>query len=147
MTSALDIVDGEVRELVRRRSLDPVREPDVARRLVEEVVADYQDRAMVSALPALPDPRGTAQSIFDQVAGFGPLQPLLDDPVVEEIWINDPGRVFVARRGRSELTTVILTTAEVADLVERMLRVSGRRLDLSSPFVDAQLKARYINEI
>jgi pilus assembly protein CpaF len=47
--------------------------------------------------------------------------------------------VFVARRGRSELTTVILTSDQVADLVERMLRLSGRRLDLSTPFVDAQL--------
>jgi pilus assembly protein CpaF len=47
--------------------------------------------------------------------------------------------VFVARRGRSELTTVILTAEQVADLVERMLRLSGRRLDLSTPFVDAQL--------
>jgi pilus assembly protein CpaF len=54
-------------------------------------------------------------------------------------WINEPGRVFIARRGRSQLTTVILSSEQVADLVERMLRVSGRRLDLSTPFVDAQL--------
>jgi pilus assembly protein CpaF len=73
------------------------------------------------------------------VAGFGPLQPFLDDPEIEEIWINEPGRVFVARRGRSELTTLILTSDAVADLVERMLRSSGRRIDLSTPFVDAML--------
>jgi pilus assembly protein CpaF len=77
--------------------------------------------------------------VVDAVAGFGPLQPLLDDPEIEEIWINEPGRVFVARRGRSELTTLILTGDEVADLVERMLRSSGRRIDLSTPFVDAML--------
>jgi pilus assembly protein CpaF len=47
--------------------------------------------------------------------------------------------VFVARRGRSELTTVILTADQVADLVERMLRPTGRRVDLSTPFVDAML--------
>jgi pilus assembly protein CpaF len=133
------IIEDEVRQLVRRRSLDPVLEPDAARRLVEEVVADYLDRAAVSTLPPLPDPVGVARSVFDQVAGFGPLQPFFDDPLVEEIWINEPGRVFVARRGRSELTTVILTAEQVADLVERMLRISGRRLDLSAPFVDAQL--------
>jgi pilus assembly protein CpaF len=73
------------------------------------------------------------------MAGFGPLQPFLDDPEIEEIWINEPGRVFVARRGRSQLTTLILTSDEVADLVERMLRSSGRRIDLSTPFVDAML--------
>ena len=77
--------------------------------------------------------------MFDEVAGFGQLQQFFDDPTIEEIWINEPGRVFIARRGRSELTTVILTAEQVADLVERMLRISGRRLDLSQPFVDAQL--------
>jgi pilus assembly protein CpaF len=133
------IVEDEVRELVRRRSLDPVLEPDITRRLVDEVVADYLDRAAVSALPPLGDPSQAARAVFDQVAGFGPLQRYFDDRTVEEIWINEPGRVFVARQGRSELTNVILTSAEVADLVERMLRLSGRRLDLSAPFVDAQL--------
>ena len=73
------------------------------------------------------------------MAGFGPLQRYLDDPEVEEIWVNEPGRVFVARRGRSELTTTILAPGELADLVERMLRTSGRRIDLSTPFVDAML--------
>lgn len=56
-----------------------------------------------------------------------------------EFWINAPTQVFVARRGESELTTTILTDGQVRDLVEKMLKVSGRRLDLSSPFVDASL--------
>ncbi|HEU5270522.1 MAG TPA: ATPase, T2SS/T4P/T4SS family [Jatrophihabitans sp.] len=133
------IIEDEVRELVRRRALDPVLEPDATRRLVDEVVADYLDRAAVSALPPLADPGRAARAVFDEVAGFGQLQQFFDDGMVEEIWINEPGRVFIARRGRSELTTVLLTAEQVADLVERMLRVSGRRLDLSQPFVDAQL--------
>src|SRR5436305_10018567 len=139
MPTSVAIIEDEVRELVRRRALDPVLEPDATRRLVEEVVADYLDRAAVSTLPPLPDPLQTARTVFDEVAGFGQLQQFFDDPAVEEIWINEPGRVFIARRGRSELTTVILTSEQVADLVERMLRISGRRLDLSTPFVDAQL--------
>jgi pilus assembly protein CpaF len=139
VSGGVAIVEDEVRELVRRRSLDPVLEPDITRRLVDEVVADYLDRAAVSALPPLGDPSQAARAVFDQVAGFGPLQRYFDDRTVEEIWINEPGRVFVARQGRSELTNVILTSGEVADLVERMLRLSGRRLDLSAPFVDAQL--------
>lgn len=139
MASAQAIVEGEVRELVRRRQLDPVLEPEATRRLVDEVLSDYLDRAAMSALPPLGDADAAARTVFDQVAGFGPLQQYFDDREVEEIWINEPGRVFIARRGRSELTTVILTSDEVADLVERMLRLSGRRLDLSAPFVDAQL--------
>ena len=47
--------------------------------------------------------------------------------------------MFVARRGRSELTTTILAPGEPADLVERMLRTSGRRIDMSTPFVDAMM--------
>jgi len=47
--------------------------------------------------------------------------------------------VFVARNGVSELTTTVLAPGEVRDLVERMLKPSGRRLDLSSPFVDADV--------
>jgi len=139
VTSALSIVEGEVRELVRRRSLDPVIESDATRRLVNDVVQDYQDRALMSQLPSLGDPVAAARAVFDNVAGFGVLQQYFDDPTVEEIWINEPGRVFVARRGRSELTTTVLTSEQVATLVEQMLRISGRRLDLSTPFVDAQL--------
>jgi pilus assembly protein CpaF len=139
MTSGPAIVEGEVRELVRRRGIDPTTDPAAVGRLVEEVVADYLDRAVTSTLPPLGETVALSRLILDSVAGFGPLQPYLDDPSIEEIWINEPGRVFVARRGLSELTTLILTAAEVAELVERMLRSSGRRIDLSVPFVDAML--------
>ncbi|MFC7406399.1 ATPase, T2SS/T4P/T4SS family [Georgenia alba] len=53
--------------------------------------------------------------------------------------MNEPGKVFVARSGKSELTTTILEESQIRDLVERMLRLSGRRLDLSTPFADASL--------
>ncbi|MCW2611904.1 MAG: pilus assembly protein CpaF [Actinomycetota bacterium] len=137
--TAVDIVDAEVRELIRRRGLDPTREPAAVRRLIDEVLADYSDRALTGTLPALADPTGAARTVYDTVAGLGPLQRFLDDPEVEEIWVNGPGRVFVARRGRSELTTTILSAGQAADLVERMLKGTGRRVDLSTPFVDAML--------
>ncbi len=119
--------------------MDPLAQPQTVRALVAEVLADYDERTMSGALPALGDPGAAARSVFDSVAGYGPLQPYLDDPTVEEVWINEPGRVFVARHGRSELTTVVLTSDEVRDLVERMLKASNRRVDLSQPFVDAML--------
>lgn len=74
-----------------------------------------------------------------ELTGFGALQTFLDDPSIEEIWINSPQRVFVARKGVPELTDLSLTEAQVRDLVERMLQSSGRRVDMSSPFVDASL--------
>ena len=70
---------------------------------------------------------------------FGPLQELIDDSEVEEIWINSPSQVFVARSGQSELTNLILTKEVVQDLIERLLIWGGRRLDVSTPFVDARL--------
>lgn len=137
--SATRLVEDEVRELVRRRSLDPARDLADVRGVVVEVLADYAERATDGLLPPLGDPAQAERAVLDAVAGLGPLQRYLDDPEVEEVWINEPGKVFVARRGRSELTTTILTTEEVAELVERMLKSSGRRVDLSSPFVDAVL--------
>ena len=134
---AVTIVEDEVRELVRRRALDPARDLDGVRRLVDEVIAEYDDRALTGLLPALADPAAAARTVLDAVAGLGPLQRYLDDPEVEEVWVNEPGKVFIARAGRSELTTTILGEQEVRDLVERMLKSSGRRVDLSSPFVDA----------
>jgi len=70
---------------------------------------------------------------------FGPLQELIDDSEVEEIWINSPSQVFIARSGQSELTNLILTKEVVQDLIERLLIWGGRRLDVSTPFVDARL--------
>jgi pilus assembly protein CpaF len=88
VSSAFDTVEAEVRELVRRRGLDPVEDRLAMRRLIDEVVLDYDERAMSSTLPPLPDPRLAARAVYDAVAGFGPLQRHLDDPEIEEIWIN-----------------------------------------------------------
>ncbi|GED09161.1 pilus assembly protein CpaF [Cellulosimicrobium cellulans] len=138
-THAVGVLEGEVRELVRRRGVDPVRDRAAVDELVREAVADYETRSALGAVAPLADPTAAGRAVVDSVAGLGPLQPYLDDPEIEEIWINAPSQVFVARGGRSELTTTILTAEQVRDLVEQMLRSSGRRLDLSSPFVDASL--------
>ena len=132
-------VEGEVRELVRRSGIDPVRDGSEMRRLVSDAVRDYDDRSLHGGLPVLGDPKEAVHSILAVVAGYGPLQQYFDDPLVEEIWINSPTKIFVARGGVAELTTTILTADDVRDLVERMLKSSGRRVDLSSPFVDATL--------
>ena len=107
--NAIAAVEDEVRELVRRRGLDPVADPAAVRRLVDEVITDYDERSVGGTLPQLLDARVAARQVFDAVAGFGPLQKYLDDPTVEEIWINEPTKVFIARRGVHELTTTILT--------------------------------------
>ena len=139
MATATEHIQVEVRELIRRRGIDPVADPRSARDLINEVINHYEDRAATSSLPPMLHRNVVTREIFDAVAGFGPLQRFLDDHEIEEIWVNQPGQVFVARNGRSELTTTMLGSGEIRDLVERMLKPSGRRLDLSSPFVDALL--------
>ncbi|TLM85663.1 CpaF family protein [Pseudarthrobacter sp. NamE2] len=136
---ALGIVEDEVRELIRRRGLDPLKQAGEVRRLVEAAVTDYDERALMAPLPPLGPLDSARRFLFDAVAGFGVLQPLLDDPTIEEIWLNAPNEIFVARNGESELTSLSLSEQQVRDLVERMLKSSGRRLDMSSPFVDAAL--------
>ncbi|MBW9204923.1 Flp pilus assembly complex ATPase component TadA [Mumia sp. zg.B17] len=129
----------EVRAHVRAQGVDPLRDAATVRRIAEEVAAAHDQRSLTGAVAALTDPDATVGELVAAVSGLGPLQPYLDDPEVEEIWINEPSRVFVARGGRHELTSVILGPVEVRELVERMLATSGRRLDLSQPFVDATL--------
>lgn len=83
--------------------------------------------------------RQTKQQVKDHLLGFGQLQPLLDDASIEEIWLNDEQQVFIARAGISERLKIQINTDELRVVIERMLRPTGRRLDRSSPFVDASL--------
>ena len=139
MSSALSHITDRVRERVRRDGVDLGSDHALASRYVRDEVQRYSERALSGALPMLSDEAHTARQIVAAITGFGVLQPYLDDPEIEEIWINGPERVFVARAGVPELTDIRLTASEVRDLVERMLQSSGRRVDLSSPFVDASL--------
>jgi len=135
----VDDLDEQLREAVRREGVDPQRDVAVVRRIAESLVRDHDERSLTGVVQPVSDPVAVVGELVARVAGFGSLQAYLDDPAIEEIWINDPSRVFVARNGRHELTNLILTAAQVEELVERMLKSSGRRIDLSQPFVDAML--------
>lgn len=78
--------------------------------------------------------------LANQLSAYGPLQPLLDDPAIEEIWLNGNSEVFVARAGVSYAMDIGIDQELVQTLVEKMLRNTGRRLDRSAPFVDASLE-------
>jgi len=136
---AATAIESQVRELIRKRGVDPVRDVGAVRTMVDDALASWEQRALAGAVAPYEDRLTVAKSVLDNVAGLGPLQAYLDDPEIEEIWINEPAQVYVARQGQSELTSTILTAQQVRDLVEHMLKLSGRRLDLSSPFVDASL--------
>ena len=144
MSTAVALIAEQVRERVRRDGVDlggdrHRTDHTVVDRYVREEVRRYSERALGGSLPMLVDEHRAAREILASITGFGALQPFFDDPDIEEIWINGPSKVFIARNGVPELTSVLLTDTEVRDLVERMLQSTGRRVDLSSPFVDASL--------
>ena len=139
MTDPVRTIADRVRTRVLREGLDLAGDTGIAARYAHEEVRRYSERALAGAHAQLGDERGTARDVVAAITGYGPLQPFFDDAEVEEIWINGPTRVFIARNGMPELTTVVLSDREVRELVERMLQHSGRRVDLSSPFVDASL--------
>ena len=74
-----------------------------------------------------------------RISGFGVLQEFIDDPNVEEIWVNRPNEVFIATSTGHKRIGLELSSETLMSLVEKMLRDSGRRLDRSTPFVDASL--------
>jgi pilus assembly protein CpaF len=139
MPNALSHIADQVRERVRREGVDLGSDETLAARYVDEEVRRYSERALGGSVPLLADESSTARQVVAILTGFGPLQPYLDDPDVEELWINAPTEIYIARQGVPELTNLRLSDGEVRDLVERMLQSSGRRVDLSSPFVDASL--------
>lgn len=67
------------------------------------------------------------------------LDELVADPALEEVWVNGPNQVFVAEAGVSRAVSMNVSAMEVRGFVERVLRHTGRRVDVSSPFVDASL--------
>jgi pilus assembly protein CpaF len=81
------------------------------------------------------------QEIMDDVLGHGPLQRFLDDPSVTEIMVNGPDRVYVERGGKLLLTNAKFTSEEhLRRIIERIVTRVGRRIDESSPLVDARLQ-------
>jgi len=136
---AIRLVAERVRDRLRENQADPLREPDRATQIVRSEVRRHNDFALARGQEVIDDEAACVREVLAIVSGFGPLQALLEDPAVEEIWINAPDRVFAARHGRSERVPIVLTEAAVRDLVERMLHATGRRVDLSQPFVDAAL--------
>nr|WP_242522205.1 ATPase, T2SS/T4P/T4SS family [Microbacterium esteraromaticum] len=124
---------------MRLEQTDPSAQPDEARRIAQTEVRRHNDQALQRGGVMIDDEAALVRDVLASVSGFGALQPLLDDDTVEEIWLNGPDRVFVARGGSTERIDLALSDAMVRELVERMLQSTGRRVDVSQPFVDASL--------
>jgi len=133
------LVAERVRSRLRAEGIDPSVDPQAAWRITHAEVRRHDDLALARGEALIDDEASCVREVLASLSGFGALQPLLDDPEIEEIWLNGTGHVHVARGGTAERTGLRLDDVAVRDLVERMLQSTGRRVDISQPFVDASL--------
>ncbi|GAA1249544.1 pilus assembly protein CpaF [Microbacterium phyllosphaerae] len=133
------LVVERVRQRLRAEATDPSLDPAVARSVALAEVRRFNDLALSRGEIMIDDEAAFVRDVLASVTGFGALQPLLDDPEIEEIWLNGPESIHVARGGVSERLALRLSDSQLRDVVERMLQSTGRRVDISQPFVDASL--------
>ncbi|MGZ8439000.1 MAG: CpaF family protein, partial [Candidatus Limnocylindrales bacterium] len=80
------------------------------------------------------------EQITDEIIGLGPLEPLLRDESITEVMVNGPRQVYIERSGKLELTNVVFQNDDhVMRIIDRIIAPIGRRVDESSPMVDARL--------
>ena len=104
---------------------------DVANRLINE------EAAPLSVIQR----RHVVRQIEDEVMGLGPLEPLLADPSVSDILVNGPNNIYVERSGKLQRTAVRFNDdAHLLNIIDRIVSKVGRRIDESTPMVDARLK-------
>ena len=112
-------------------------------RKVEEIITRYCERVLASNTVVIPRGEKTRliTDIRDEMLGLGPIEPLLQDDSITEIMVNGPKKVFVERLGKLERTDVQFhDNAHIMNIAERILTPLGRRIDESSPLVDARLE-------
>lgn len=94
-----------------------------------------------SDLPKTINPRRLAKEVLDEAIGLGPLEDLIEDATVTEIMVNAHDQIFIERAGRIERSPIYFTNDRaVLSAIERIVTPLGRRIDESSPMVDARLK-------
>jgi len=128
------------RKLIQKLNLNRLSE--VRREDVRREVATILETLVVgeSAPMSLQERERLAQEVLDEVFGLGPLEPLLADPTVSDILVNSYKRVYVERRGMLELTNIqFRDDAHLMSIIDRIVAEIGRRVDESSPMVDARL--------
>ncbi len=142
---ALSPVEREWKDLVYKKllqvmdlSLIGTLEPETARTQIRDLCTRLMNEH--NAPLSLEARRLVTTRIEDEVMGLGPLEPLLADPTVSDILVNSADQVYVERRGRLELTDVSFNDdTHLLNVIDRIVSGVGRRIDESSPMVDARL--------
>jgi pilus assembly protein CpaF len=118
------------------RSMDDSALRDSTINLIDDILnREFTD------LPKDINPRRLAKQVLDEAIGLGPLEDLIDDPTVTEIMVNAHDDIFIERAGRIQKSDVVFSSERAClAAIERIVTPLGRRIDESSPLVDARLK-------
>jgi pilus assembly protein CpaF len=130
-------------ELLNRLNLD--RLTQVSRTQAEpeirSVIGTILDRESQTTPLSLFERETVSSDVLDELFGLGPLELLLKDPDISDILVNKPSQVFIERNGRVEETNVVFRDDKhLMQIIERIVSGVGRRIDESSPMVDARLQ-------
>lgn len=128
------------RKLIQKLNLERLTEGhrETVRREVGQIIEGLV--VSESAPMTLQERERVSLEILDEVFGLGPLEPLFNDPTVSDILVNTSKRVYVERRGILELTAIqFRDDAHLMSIIDRIVSAVGRRVDESSPMVDARL--------
>jgi pilus assembly protein CpaF len=107
-----------------------------------ERVASIVDRFLVANDYSVTrdERRSLVEDLYGEIQGLGPLEPLLADPTITEVMVNGPGRIYIERKGKIEqVPATFLNEEHVLRIIDRIITPIGRRIDMSSPRVDARL--------
>jgi pilus assembly protein CpaF len=134
------LLHRQLLEQLEARRIDTIKMKDDelrsnVRALIAEIIRDTPN------LPETIDRAELSQQLLDEAIGLGPLEVLLQDDSVTEVMVNRFDEIWIERRGRLERTDVSFTSdLAVNGAIERIVTPLGRRIDESSPMVDARLK-------
>ncbi len=141
-TDALARLKDRVAKALFERMGSRLNDPTLSEQQLRQIVLGELDEVVdEEKVPLSTDERQRLTTeLADDVLGLGPLQRLLDDDGVSEIMVNGPERVYVERHGRLELSAARFTSEEhLRRVIDRIVSKVGRRIDESSPLVDARL--------
>ena len=133
-THIIDEMQDDLQRVINQSSADQKE----LRRLVEGMCADAI-KANPFAIP-LGDRERLVEELISEILGLGPVEPLLKDSSVTEVMVNGPDSIYIERKGRLQKTDVrFRNTEHLMHIIDRIVSAVGRRVDESSPMVDARL--------
>ena len=112
--------------------------PEMRQQDLQERLEDALTQTKISLSGSIRD--RLLRDIFDEITGYGPLQPLLDDPDITEIMVNGPNKIYIEKKGRLERTNIAFeNNLHILKIIDRIVLPLGRHIDSDSPMVDARL--------